>query len=60
MQTKNDIETTEDIKLLVDSFYAKVKEDELLSPIFFSRIPEDWQPHMEKMYRLLECCFAWC
>ena len=50
MQIKNDIETTEDIKLLVDSFYAKVKEDELLSPIFFSRIPEDWQPHMEKMY----------
>ncbi len=47
---KHDIETTEDIKLMVDSFYAKVKHDELLAPIFFSRIPEDWQPHMEKMY----------
>jgi hemoglobin len=46
---KKDIETTEDIKLMVDSFYATVKQDELLAPIFFSRIPQDWQPHMEEM-----------
>jgi hemoglobin len=51
MQTKKDIETTEDIKLLVNSFYNKVKKDDLLSPIFFFRIPNEWQPHLDKMYQ---------
>lgn len=47
---KKDIEGIDDIKLLVDDFYGKVKADELLAPVFFERIPDDWQPHLEKMY----------
>lgn len=50
MSTKKDISGIDDIKQFVNDFYAKVKEDPLLAPEFFSRIPGDWQPHLEKMY----------
>ena len=45
-----DIEGIDDIKLLVDDFYRRVKQDELLAPIFSDRI-SDWEPHLETMYR---------
>lgn len=47
---KNDIKTLEDIKLLVNTFYEKVQHNELIGPIFASKI-KDWKPHLEKMYR---------
>jgi hemoglobin len=50
MKLKKDITGIEDIKLMADEFYKKVKTDELLSPIFLQYIPADWQPHLEKMY----------
>jgi hemoglobin len=47
-----DIETKEDIKLLVDTFYHNIREDELLAPKFALRIDgEKWPIHLEKMYR---------
>jgi len=46
-----DISCLDDIKLLVDSFYAKVKQDELLSVIFNPVIGNHWPQHQEKMYR---------
>lgn len=46
----SDIETAEDVQLFVDRFYTKVQADELIGPIFGSRI-KDWGPHLEKMYR---------
>lgn len=39
-----------DIKLLVDTFYEKVKEDELLGPVFKLKIPGSWDKHLEIMY----------
>lgn len=39
-----------DIKKLVDKFYAKVQEDEMLSPIFNNVIADKWPKHLEKMY----------
>ncbi|MEO6830868.1 MAG: group III truncated hemoglobin [Chitinophagaceae bacterium] len=48
---KSDIKGLEDIKILVDEFYGKVKEDALLAPIFFEHIPGDWGPHLNKMYK---------
>jgi len=45
-----DIEGIADIKILVDRFYEKVRRDELLAPVFASRI-NDWQPHLQTMYR---------
>lgn len=48
---KQDILNIEDVKLLVDSFYNKIRTDELLGPIFNDRIQNRWAEHLEKMYR---------
>lgn len=45
-----DIEGIEDIKLFVDEFYQKVQKDELLGPVFDSKIGGHWDAHLEKMY----------
>lgn len=50
MNVKHDIEGLEDIKLLVDTFYDKVRADELLAPIFDAQIKDRWPQHLEKMY----------
>ena len=36
------------IERLVRTFYAKVREDALLGPIFEARI-HDWEPHLQRM-----------
>ncbi len=48
---KNEILKIEDVKLLVNSFYEKVREDDLLAPIFNEKIKDRWPVHLEKMYR---------
>jgi len=48
---KKDIETIEDIKKLVDSFYGKIREDQSLADIFNNIIQDRWSEHLEKMYR---------
>jgi hemoglobin len=48
---KHDIADLEDIKLLVNRFYDKVRKDELLGPIFDGVIQDRWPEHLEKMYR---------
>lgn len=45
-----DIQTKEDIRLLVDEFYNKVNQDELLSPIFNEIAQVNWEMHLPKMY----------
>lgn len=47
---KADILTINDVKLLVNNFYDKVRADELLGPIFDERIRDRWPAHLEKMY----------
>lgn len=42
--------TEDSICQLVDAFYAKVRLDPELAPIFERAIPGDWQPHLTKMY----------
>lgn len=37
--------------MLVDSFYAKVREDDLLGDIFNNVIQNRWSEHLAKMYR---------
>jgi hemoglobin len=37
------------IEQLVRAFYAKVRADEVLGPIFDARI-KDWEPHLEQMF----------
>lgn len=48
---KKDIENMEDIQLLVDSFYGKVNEDEMLSPIFNKVAKVNWEKHLPIMYK---------
>ncbi|MEO5500262.1 MAG: group III truncated hemoglobin [Ginsengibacter sp.] len=45
-----DILSLDDIKNLVDSFYGKVRKDELIGPIFNERIQDRWPTHLAKMY----------
>lgn len=51
MSNRKDICTMEDIHLLVDTFYGKVRADLLLGPIFNRVIQDRWPAHLEKMYR---------
>lgn len=48
---KNDIENIDDIKILVNTFYGEIRNDELLGSIFNNVIQERWPEHLEKMYR---------
>ncbi len=43
---KKEITTREDVSLLVNTFYSKVRKDELLGPIF-NKIITDWETHLE-------------
>jgi hemoglobin len=45
-----DIAGKEDIKIFVNKFYGKIREDEKLEPVFAGRIPaENWPKHLERM-----------
>lgn len=46
-----DISSLGDIKLLVNTFYAKVQDDDLIGPIFNQKMLGRWPEHLEKMYR---------
>lgn len=50
MNTRHDITSLEDIKLMVDDFYGRVAQDDLLAPIFNFRLSSYWEPHLQKMY----------
>ena len=45
-----DIRTMDDIKQLVDRFYDKVNQDELLSPVFNDIARVNWAKHLPVMY----------
>jgi hemoglobin len=45
-----DISSLGDIKLLVNTFYAKVQDDDLIGPIFNQKMLGRWPEHLEKMY----------
>ena len=47
---KREIKTREDVILLVDTFYSKVKDDVLIGPIFNDVAQIDWAHHLPKMY----------
>lgn len=51
MDNRKDITSINDIKVLVDTFYAKIRIDGLLGGIFNGIIRERWPEHLEKMYR---------
>ncbi|RJF96372.1 group III truncated hemoglobin [Noviherbaspirillum saxi] len=42
--------TEASIRELVDSFYARVREDAVLSPVFERMLTGKWHTHMPRMY----------
>jgi hemoglobin len=42
------------LRRLVDTFYARIREDELLAPIFHNAIGDRWPEHLETLTRF------WC
>lgn len=48
-----DIRSREDIDMLVRAFYSKVREDDLLGPIFNPMI-DDWEAHFELLTNFWE------
>jgi hemoglobin len=51
---KKDISSRSDIELLVDAFYAKVKQDELIGCIFTDIVKVNWEKHLPVMYSFFE------
>ncbi|MFN6945644.1 MAG: group III truncated hemoglobin [Cytophagaceae bacterium] len=45
-----DIQTKEDIRCFVDSFYDKVNADAILSPVFNHHSKVNWEKHLPIMY----------
>lgn len=45
------IDCKDDVKLLVDSFYDKVNQDPLLSPVFNDFAKVNWENHLPIMYK---------
>lgn len=48
MAIMNDIKNIDDIKLMVDTFYGKIREDEKLKDIFNNKIKDCWTLHLER------------
>lgn len=51
---KNDIQNKSDIKHLVDSFYNKVRGDELIAHFFTAVVEVNWEKHLPVMYSFWE------
>lgn len=51
---KQDIGDSNDIELLVNTFYDEVKKDDIIGHIFHKIIGEDWSHHLPVMYRFWE------
>ena len=45
-----EILTIEDIRLLVDTFYGRARQDALIGSIFNDTIPDRWPEHLAKLY----------
>jgi hemoglobin len=48
---RQSITTMNEIKILVDKFYEKVNQDDLLSPVFNKEAKVNWPKHLPKMYQ---------
>ena len=51
---KKDIRTREDIELLINSFYEKVKSDPVIGYIFTDVVKVNWNKHLPVMYSFWE------
>jgi hemoglobin len=49
LKPKKDITSPADVKLIIHSFYDKVRKDAVLAPIFEEIVQGNWEPHLEIM-----------
>ena len=54
MPTRQDIQSDNDVILMVDTFYERVQADEILGPIFNDVARVNWELHLPKMYAFWE------
>jgi hemoglobin len=54
MNAKRDIGNKEDIVLLINAFYDRVKADDVIGHIFNRIIGDDWSEHLPIMYQFWE------
>lgn len=54
MDNKSDITNREDIILLVNTFYNKIKKDEIIGYFFNDVAKVDWNRHLPVMYNFWE------
>ncbi|MCT8340644.1 group III truncated hemoglobin [Flavobacteriaceae bacterium TK19130] len=47
---KAKITSLDDVKIVVDAFYGRVREDDLLGPVFNHVIQDRWPEHLQRMY----------
>jgi hemoglobin len=47
---KKELATRADLEFLLDHFYARVRVDELIGPIFNEVAKVDWPEHVKKIY----------
>lgn len=52
--TKKDIQNREDIMLLVNAFYEKIKSDPVIGYLFIEVAQVNWEKHLPKMYDFWE------
>ena len=51
---KKDISSRQDIELLVNTFYDRVKEDKLIGTFFTDIVKVNWEKHLPVMYDFFE------
>ena len=58
MSELRDIEVLDDVKAMVDQFYGKIRQDDLLKDIFNNIIQDNWQNIWIKciVFGKLFCC----
>ena len=52
--TMQDIQNIHDIRILIDAFYDKVRQDDLIGYIFNDVAQVNWSHHLPKMYAFWE------
>ncbi len=53
-EDKKHLESADDIKIIVDAFYARVQADQLIGPFFNDIAQVDWASHLPRMYTFWE------
>ncbi|MEZ5319474.1 MAG: group III truncated hemoglobin [Vicinamibacterales bacterium] len=54
MTGTSDVRTRDDVIRMVDAFYARVRSDSRLGPVFDEVARVDWDAHLPKMYAFWE------